>query len=183
MLTNAETVFARTLVSEAKMSGHPWPGYAAAEAFLESASYSSTTGQSGLAYRDKDVFGIKVPSWWGGQVDSIVTREVLNGVSRMVNAKWPVFASYADGFAARLKVLHSVSVYAEALAATTGPEFIRLVSAEWVPDNTLPEGPAHPSYQFGTTYWQFKQGRWSTAPNRASSVLATYNSHPEVFGQ
>lgn len=182
MLTPAETQFATQMVAEAKTSGHPFPGYAAAEAFLESASYTSTTGQSGLASRDKDVFGLKQPSWWTGQVDEIITREVINGVSEMVNAKWPVFASYADCFAARLKVLQSVPIYAEALAATTGPEFVRLVSAAWVPDNTLPEGPVHPSYLFGSVYWQFSKSRWSTAPNRASSVLSTYSAHPEIFG-
>ena len=182
MLTSAETAFAEQMVAEAKTSGHPWPGYAAAVAFLESASFSSATGQSGLAFRDHDVFGLKVPSWWTGQVDSIQTREVINGVSEMVNAEWPVFASYADCFSARLRVLQGVAVYQQALAAQSGPEFVRLVSAEWVPQNTYAPGPAHPSYLFGQVYWQFKQGRWSTAPNRASSVLQVYNNHPEVFG-
>lgn len=33
-MTPAEITFAQELVAEARASGHPWPGYAAAEAFL-----------------------------------------------------------------------------------------------------------------------------------------------------
>lgn len=182
MLTNSETQFARQMVAEAKTSGHPFPGYAAAEAFLESASYSSITGQSGLASRDKDVFGLKTPSWWTGQVDHIQTREVINGVSENVNASWPVFETYAQCFAARLKVIESLPIYSEALGATSGPEFIRLVSARWSPLGTFPVTDAHPVFTFPSGDYQFASSRWSTAPNRASSVLSTYDSHIEVFG-
>ena len=182
MLTNPETQFAQQMVAEAKSSGHPFPGYAAAEAFLESASYSSITGQSGLASRDKDVFGLKEPSWWTGQVDQIQTREVINGVSVMVNASWPVFETYAQCFAARLKVLDSLPVYSEALSATTGPEFIRLVSASWGSVGSFPVSDSHPLFTFPSGTYQFLSGRWSTAPNRASSVLSVYNSHPDIFG-
>jgi hypothetical protein len=182
-MTPAEIEFAKLMVSESKKSDHPFPGYAAAEAFLESASFSSVSGQSGLASRDKDVFGIKSPSWWVGKIDSIVTREVVNGVSEMVQAKWPVFETYADCFAARLKVLQSVPIYSEALEAKTGDEFIRLVSAEWVPMGTLPTSTAHPLSGFLSGVYQFKKSRWSTDPFRAKKVLITYNSHLDIFGE
>jgi hypothetical protein len=178
VLTSQQANFAAQMVLSARASGHPWPGYAAAECSLESG-----WGTSGLAVRDKDVFGLKAPSWWTGQVEEIQTREVLNGVSVMVPAQWPVFASYADAFAARLKVLQSMpGTYGEALAAQNGPEFIRLVSASWLTGDALPIGPAHPVFTFPSGTYQFAAGKWSTAPNRASEVLATYQSHVEIFG-
>jgi hypothetical protein len=184
-MTPAENAFAIELVSQAHASDHPWPGYAAAEAFLESASYTALLGRSGLALRDKDVFGLKVPDWWIGQVDDIQTREVVNGVSVMMDAKWPVFATLADAFAARLHVLRELPRYAPALAASSGPEFIRLVSAIWSPATApypLPVNVAHPLQVFPSGTYQFLADNWSSAPNRGVQVLATYNSHPGIFG-
>ena len=184
-MTPSETQFAVQLVQEAKLSGHPFPGYAAAEAFLESADWSSSAGMSVLAENYHNIFGQKVSKWWTGKTVQIQTREVLNGVSVMVPATWPVFDSFAEAFAERLKLLHaSPQYYAEALAASSGPEFVRLVSASWGTLNQVPYpvGPAHPLFSFPSGQYQFIAGRWSTAPNRASQVLATYNSHLEIFG-
>jgi hypothetical protein len=186
MATPAEVQFALQMVKEAVSSGHPFPGYAAAEACLESWDFNSPTGCSGLAARDKDVFGLKEPNWWTGQVDKIQTREVIDGASEMVMATWPVFTTYADCFAARLKVLQGLpSYYGEALEAKSGEEFVRLVSASWLSGDALPLSAAHPCFTFpgpdGPVMWQFNAGRWSTAPNRASQVLAVYNAHPEIF--
>jgi hypothetical protein len=184
MLTQAETTFAQQLVSESKSSGHPFPGYAAAEAFLESASYNSPDGKSGLAEHTNDVFGLKQPSWWTGQIYAEQTREIINGVSEMVAANWPVFETLSDAFNARLKTLQALpSIYGLALQATSGPEFVRLVSASWVTSGTYPVSDAHPVFTFPSGVWQFDHGRWSTAPNRASSVLSTYNTHISIFGQ
>ena len=188
MLTPAETTFAKQMVSEAVASGHPWPDYAAAEACLESFSYSSPTGQSGLAQRDKDVFGLKAPEWWTGQIDTVQTREVLNGASVMVSAKWPVFETYADAFAARLHTLQNLpAYYAEALAATTGEDFVRLVSAKWGVGNgpngnfPLPMTAAHPIIIFPRGAFQFLSARWSTDPTRAQQAIKIHDQHPEIF--
>ena len=184
MLTQPETLFAQQLVSEAKSSGHPFPGYAAAEAFLESASYNSPDGKSGLAEHTNDVFGLKQPSWWNGQVYAEQTREVLHGVSEMVAANWPVFETLSDAFNARLKTLQALpSIYGLALGAASGPEFVRLVSAAWATPGTYPVSDANPVFTFPSGSWQFDHGRWSTAPNRASSVLSTYTTHVSIFGQ
>jgi flagellum-specific peptidoglycan hydrolase FlgJ len=179
-LTAAQTQFAQQMVDEATTSGHLFPGYAAAEACLESA-----WGASGLCIRDKDVFGLKAAEWWTGQVDDIITREVINGVSEMVTAKWPVFETYADAFSARLHTLNLLpSRYGEALAAKTGPEFVRLVSAAWFAPGTKTDLNLYPEFDFPSGRWQFNKDvyRWSTAPNRASEVLAVYNNHPDIFG-
>jgi hypothetical protein len=182
MPTPAEITFAKQMVSEAIASGHPWPDYAAAEACLESWSYTSPTGQSGLAQRDKDVFGLKAPSWWTGQVDVVQTREVINGVSEMVSAKWPVFETYADAFAARLRTLQNLpAYYAEALAATNGTDFVRLVSAKWVPLETYTNLVPHPVVQFSNGSWQFDSARWSTDPTRAQQALKVHDQHPDIF--
>lgn len=177
MLTQAQSDFAAQMVQAAKDSSHPFPAYAAAECVLESG-----WGTSGLAVRDKDVFGLKEPSWWTGQVEEINTREVLNGVSVMVPAEWPVFPDYASAFAARLKVLQSMpSTYGEALAAEDGEEFIRLVSAVWVESGTLAVSESNPVFNFSSGLWQFSKGRWSTDPSRATEVISTYNSHVGIF--
>jgi hypothetical protein len=178
MLSQAQTDFATQMVQAAKDSGHPFPGYAAAECCLESG-----WGSSGLAINDLDVFGLKAPSWWTGQVQEIQTREVLNGVSVMVPAEWPVFPTYAAAFAARLTVLQSMpQTYGEALAAQDGPEFVRLVSASWLTGDAFPISPAHPTFDFPSGTYQFAAGRWSTDPARAMSVIETYNSHVDIFG-
>jgi hypothetical protein len=184
-MTSAETQFAVQLVQEAKLSGHLFPGYAAAEAFLESASWDSPSGMSSLAANYHNIFGQKKSSWWAGPTTQIQTREVLNGVSVMVPATWPVFASFAEAFEERLKLLHSLpEYYSDALAATSGSEFVRLVSASWgtLNETPYPVGAAHPQFTFPSGTYQFAAGRWSTAPNRASSVLQTYNSHLDIFG-
>jgi hypothetical protein len=178
MLTQAQSDFATQVVAQAKESGHPWPGYAAAEGVLESG-----WGQSGLAAKYNNIFGQKVSKWWTGPTVQIETREVINGQSVMVPATWPVFANLAEAFAERLKLLNAApQYYAEALAAQDGPEFVRLVSASWLTDNALPVGPAHPVFTFPSGTYQFNAGRWSTAPNRASEVIDTYNSHVDIFG-
>ena len=180
MLSPVQLSFAQQMVSEAKLSGHPFPNYAAAEACLESG-----WGGSELAVKDKDVFGLKAPSWWTGQVDDIRTEEVIRGVQETVEAKWPVFVSYADAFSARLHVLNSMpSVYGAALSSNSGPEFVRLVSAYWVVPGTFADPIACPTFEFPSGIWQFDdtKTRWSTAPNRAAQVLATFQSHIDVFG-
>lgn len=169
-------------MAAAKASGHPWPGYIAAAAFLESASYASPNGESGLAQHTDDILGIKRPSWWQGQVYDENTREVLDGVSEMEPADWPVFASFSDAFAASLTVLQSMpSTYGDALAAASGDEFIRMVSASWLTGDAFPISPAHPVFTFPSGTYQFAAGRWSTDPGRASAVLSVYGGHPQIF--
>ena len=182
-MTPAERVFAVQMVAEAKTSGHPFPGYAAAEAFLESANWQSPNGMSGLAFNYHNIFGQKASRSWTGPTVQIQTREVLNGVDITVVATWPAYDSYAEAFADRLQLLHDApTYYAEALSQTDGAEFVRTVSASWLTGDALPISPAHPVFTFpnGHTY-QFNAGRWSTAPNRALQVLQVYHGHPEVF--
>src|ERR1035437_3775128 len=148
-LTAAKAAFAQKMVAAAKSSGHPWAGYAAAEAVLESG-----WGTSELAQRDLDVFGLKAPLKWTGAVDHIQTEEVLHGHKVLVPAVWPVFASYADAFATRLAVLFTnPAIYGEALDATTGRDCIRLVSGYW---HFATADSGANVFQFPSGLWEFE---------------------------
>lgn len=174
MLSIAQRSFAESVAEAAGKSIHPWPGYAAAEACLE-----SSWGASRLVLEANNLFGLKEPHGWSGQSVNIPTNEVLHGVTVSVGASWPVFDTYAECFAERLKVLRSVEIYMEALSAETGEEFIRLLSAAW----RLPTSFEVVSdiQKFTSGEYVFANSRWSTDPLRAAKVIAIYKSHPEIF--
>ena len=129
MTTEIQLAFLRKAYSAALISGHIFPGVAAAEAALESA-----WGTSGLALKANNLFGLKKAQNWLGQTVSILTREYLSGKWITVPAQWPVFASWQECIAARMATLNRVGVYADALKATTPEEFITRVSAHWATD-------------------------------------------------
>ena len=129
MISEAQESFAQEMVRAAIVSGHIWPGYAAAEACLE-----SSWGLSKLCVRARNVFGLKTPSSWIGATISIPTQEYLNGKWVMVNANWPVFDTYPQAFLERQRVLNDNPIYADALAATSGEYFVMAVSKHWATD-------------------------------------------------
>ncbi len=82
------------------------------------------------------------------------TTEFLNGEwVHGVQASWPIFASYTDAFNERMDILRTRGMYAAAIQAEDGEDFIKLVSQHW-----------------------------STDPMRAEKVLSTYSDHIDVFG-
>ena len=148
MLDPAKAAFAREMVTAAQSSEHIWPGYAAAEACLESA-----WGASKLCLRARNVFGLKTPSTWEGATISIPTREFLKGVwVDGVAAVWPVFDTYPQAFTERMAVLKRLEIYAEALDAPTGEDFVTAVSKHWATD-----------------------------PDRGNKVLQIYHAHGDIF--
>ena len=125
-------------------SGHPWPLYQACEAALESGWNTSL-----LATRDNNLFGQKQGfSTEGCQIVEIPTREFLNGQWCTVTATWPRFADWNSCFKAQVALLEHSAIYAPALSAKTGEDYVRLVSAHWATD-----------------------------PERADKVLATYHAN------
>jgi flagellum-specific peptidoglycan hydrolase FlgJ len=137
-----KTDFFSRAVPSAIASGHPWPLYAVCEAALESA-----WGESELAKVANNLFGQKSGfSTEGLPTIEIQTREVLNGTTCIVPATWPKFPDWAASFKARFALLQRSTLYAPALSASTGDDFIRLVSEHW-----------------------------STDPQRAIKVLETYH--------
>lgn len=116
----------------AYQAGHVWPLYAACEAALE-----SRYGDSKLARLANNLFGLKQGHSTAGYATIILpTQEWDNTLRAMVpaTATWPIFANWIDCFRKRMEVLQRVSLYHEALLATTGEDFIRLVSEHWATD-------------------------------------------------
>jgi len=146
MTTEERTAFLQWAYEAALQSGHIFPGAAAAECAIESA-----WGTSELA-KANNLFGLKKPQVWNGDVISLPTREFIDGKWITTSATWPVFASWADCMTERMNTLHLVSRYAHALQAQTPEEFIALVSKEW-----------------------------STDPQRGENVLKTYHAHLDIL--
>jgi hypothetical protein len=184
MATPAEVQFGIQMVQAATVAGVQFPGYWAAEACLESWDWQKPTGCSDLAARAKNVFGLQVPRGWTGDTVQLWSSEYLNGALVPKLEPWPVFESYAAAFAERQRVLtDNPGYYADALAAETGVEFVRLVSGKWRDgSDALPVSDIHPCVTFPDgRVFQWDSGRWSTLPQRAVRVLQTYASHPEIF--
>lgn len=111
-------------------SGHIWPQYAVCEAALESG-----WGSSELATAANNLFGQKQGATTGtNETIELPTREFLNGAWTTVLATWPKFADWTEAFTARMALLRHNPVYADALAATDGETFIKLVSVHWATD-------------------------------------------------
>ena len=130
----------------AKAAGHIFPELAACEAALES-SY----GQSQLAARDNNLFGMKqhLHPIYGTHV--LPTREFLRGGWVTINASWIVYPDWETCFQDRMRTLRRLAPtfphYAAALAAESGTSYVNEVSRSW-----------------------------STDPKRAEKVLAIYEA-------
>jgi flagellum-specific peptidoglycan hydrolase FlgJ len=136
----------------ARTAGHIWPAFAACEAMEESA-----WGTTELFQRANNVFGEKqrtppiiystilLPTW-----------EVIRGEKKNIVAAFVQYPDFAKCFADRMATLRRLAPeypnYAAALAATTGEEYVRSVSASW-----------------------------STDPQRAANVLEIYNAHGSLL--
>jgi flagellum-specific peptidoglycan hydrolase FlgJ len=153
-MTSQES-FLRRAADAARAAGHLFPEHAACEAALESG-----WGQSHLATQANNLFGQKQahPPLSGTETLSLPTREYLHGAWVSVQASWVQFQDWDSCFRERMALLRSLangySNYREALAATTGEQFVTLVSRSW-----------------------------STDPARAGKVLAVYDTHRAAFGE
>lgn len=152
-MTPLQESFLQRASDAARAAGHLYPEYAACEAALESG-----WGQSHLATQANNLFGQKQahPTLPGTETLSLPTREYLHGAWVSVQAAWVQFADWESCFRERMALLRSLADgypnYREALAATTGEQFVTLVSRSW-----------------------------STDPARAGKVLAVYDTHRAAF--
>jgi flagellum-specific peptidoglycan hydrolase FlgJ len=122
--------FLKQAEAAAIAAGHVWPKFAACEAALESA-----WGESKLCRMANNLFGQKSGfTTKEAEIIEIPTREFLKGQWVVVPAKWPKFADWSSSFAARMELLRAKSVYAPALAAATGYDFVSEVSKIWATD-------------------------------------------------
>lgn len=133
--------------------GMSWPGYAAAEAALE-----SRYGQSGLAIQANNLFGMKMHK--GTPLEetlALPTKEFINGAWISTVAHWMKYPDWEACLRDRLATLTRLAPqyphYQAALDASDGETFVREVSQTW-----------------------------STDPHRADKVMEIYNENLDVLG-
>jgi flagellum-specific peptidoglycan hydrolase FlgJ len=143
------TAFLVAAKMAARVAGHIWPEYAAAEAALESG-----WGNSTLAVKANNLFGQKAGHTTKAYPSiSLPTHEWVAGKLVPATAEWPMFPDWPTCFLERMNLLHALPVYALALQATTGDDYVRLVSA-----------------------------KWATDPQRAVKVLDIFLHHQDILG-
>jgi flagellum-specific peptidoglycan hydrolase FlgJ len=113
-----------------------FPQMAACEAALE-----SNYGNSELATRDNNLFGLKLHSHpdhpeWG--LHSLPTREFENGEWITINSNWMSYPDWNACFQDRMGTLYRLSNlfphYAAAVKATDPETYVRQVSQSWSTD-------------------------------------------------
>ncbi|HYH00106.1 MAG TPA: glucosaminidase domain-containing protein [Terriglobales bacterium] len=110
-----------------RTSGLP-PGVTVAQAALESA-----WGKSGLSRQANNYFGIKAHK--GHESVQMGTTEVTNGVAARTTARFAKYASMAECFADRDRLILTLPVYAEAKRCAQDPEaFVRALAKHWATD-------------------------------------------------
>jgi len=104
------------------------PGMTVAQAALESA-----WGNSALAQTANNYFGIKARR--GGEAIEFPTLEYGAGEAIRVPARFAKYASMAECFADRDRMIALLPAYSEARAAAADPEaFIRALARHWATD-------------------------------------------------
>ncbi len=128
-MTKEEFIAAAAAAAQASSatSGFP-PGIAVAQAALESA-----WGNYQLARVANNYFGIKARR--GGEAIELPTIEYVDGAPVRVPARFVKYASAAECFAARDRMITLLSAYREARAAAGDPEaFTRALARRWATD-------------------------------------------------
>ncbi|WP_283703154.1 glucosaminidase domain-containing protein [Clostridium perfringens] len=93
-LTEKQLNFINQIVPGARQSYEEtgiFPSITIAQAILESG-----WGESGLAVKAKNLFGIKADSSWKGEVLEMLTQEHVNGGVITITARWRVYSSWND---------------------------------------------------------------------------------------
>jgi len=128
-MTKEEFIAAATAAAQASSatSGFP-PGVTVAQAAIESA-----WGNSGLAQAANNYFGIKARH--GGEAVELPTLEYVDGAPVRIPAKFAKYASMAECFADRDRMIASLPAYQEARAAAADPEaFVCALARHWATD-------------------------------------------------
>jgi flagellar protein FlgJ len=128
-MTKEEFIAAATAAAQASSatSGFP-PGVTVAQAALESA-----WGNSQLAQVANNYFGVKARR--GSEAVELPTIEYVDGAPVRTLAKFAKYASTADCFADRDRMIASLPAYREARDAAGDPEaFTRALARHWATD-------------------------------------------------
>lgn len=103
-----------------KKTGVPWQ-VTLAQAALESAWGKHAPGNN--------FFGIKADPTWTGRVQTLRTREVINGVGVFVQARFRAYDSPEESFADHANFLRRWPRYSKAFATLDPYAFARIVAA------------------------------------------------------
>ncbi len=96
---------------------------------LAQAALESGWGASKLSKQGCNLFGVKADKSWKGPVLMMQTREVLNGKSVMVVARWRLYATWAECLADRVEFFKRNPRYKACFKETTGAGWCRAVAA------------------------------------------------------
>jgi flagellum-specific peptidoglycan hydrolase FlgJ len=92
------------------------------------AALESGWGESGLAKRAKNLFGIKADRSWAGQRITLNTREFLNQQWAVIPADWRAYPDWQACLVDHGQFLRSNKRYAVCFSCTTGKAFAQAVA-------------------------------------------------------
>lgn len=114
--------FAGIVKESAKGTGL-FPSLFMAQAILESSDYHGVPGNSTLAAKHNNYFGVKASKGWTGQTVIMPTHEVIGGKSVIVQAPFRKYSTPLDSFKDRVQFLLRNKNYAKAgVFKATTPE-------------------------------------------------------------
>jgi len=96
---------------------------------LAQAASESRWGDSDLAKRAFNLFGIKADKSWHGPVFNLQTSEVLNGKEVVVPASWRKYSSWSECLEDRVKFFKDNRRYSSCWQQTTGEGWAIAVAA------------------------------------------------------
>jgi hypothetical protein len=157
-------------MAAAIVAGHPFPGIAAAEAAVETATKAGGWFTSTLYTKHNNYLGLKAPSWYKGAVVALPTdefvpdgkardprwanprnpRKVAGGTWWTIDADFCHFNTLED--CARCQMIVLGKAYADCLAIEDPQQFAQQVSH-----------------------------KWSTGQQRGDTVVAIYRSHADLL--
>lgn len=105
------------------------------ETVLAAGAVESRNGESTLATKANNHFGIKAGSTWQGQVITMRTREVVNGQETYVNAKFRAYPTVAKSYQDYVRLLTTADRYKPALrTASWQDQIVKLSAAGYATD-------------------------------------------------
>jgi flagellar protein FlgJ len=117
------------------------PSVFMAQAILESSDSNGVPGNSSLAKKYNNHFGIKASNGWKGQTATLPTKEQIGAEVKTISAMFRAYPTPKDSFVDRAKFLQSNPRYANAgvfSAKTPEEQALRLYKAGYATDSNYP---------------------------------------------
>jgi flagellar protein FlgJ len=96
---------------------------------LAQGALESDWGNSLLAIKGFNLFGVKADAFWHGESLSLWTKEYINGKEVTVQSRWRKYASWGECMLDHAKFLHTNPLYKHAFETTDPIEFAQQVAA------------------------------------------------------